>query len=965
MINFLWKKIWRNKWLMFCLLMGNILLIGITIGTPLYITATMQRVFQQDLRLHQHTWNTFPAVASIRYNFNVVQSGPYQLSTYYNTRDNVWPGILRELDIPTERRITAYSFAAWPFTPVVPRENNPTYRGINMLGVTGFEDYIQITHGRLPADELVDGNIIEALAMVGTISYRDLLLGELMQVGSRDGQTPLYMRVVGIYELPPHAGAFWSVVPITFNNTILISDVLAYERFVKNYTPQYRITAIWTDILDITGISILRSEHYQEVIRSTRETYSQSEVWFFHENFYHSMDWQDARTDRLASTLWILLVPIFVMLALFVYMVSRQILHLDKDAISILESRGVSRAQILWLYVLQGVFVAAISYPTGFLLGLGICHFIGASNGFLDLVQRENLQVFITGEALLFGAASAFFSFLAMFLPVIRFSKIGIVEHKTSKNKRSTKPFWQRNFIDVILVGLAVLSLYNFNNQQDLQRAAMAADSRGLDPILFLTSSLFILGTALLCLRLFPYLVKLIFGVGKGLWPPSVYASMLRVMRTAGEEQFIMLFLIFTVSIGIFSAQSARTINLNNDHLIQYMGGADLMFEELWFNNLQAGEGAATAYDVGVAAEQPRTLMYSEPDFERFTGFDEVDAMTRVMMRNARFLGGTGGRFNAPSLQVMAVETDTFGETIWFRDDLLQIHINYFLNALASHANGVLLSDNFRTAHGFSIGDMIRLAEITPDGIPSGGSVDFTIVGFVEHWPGFAPVTRTIIPGTGDMAEHPAFIAIVNLGYLQLRWGMRPYQVWMNTNTPNNHFFYEFIDNYSGAMPLVFTQFHDTSASLIAARSDPIIQGTNGVLTISFLKILIICFTGFLIYWILSIRSRILQFGIFRAMGMSMRSILGLLFNEQILITLTALVIGVVIGEVSSSLFVPLVQISYTAANQVIPILIVMEANDYASIYIVLGTMVALCMVILGGYISKIKIDQALKLGED
>jgi putative ABC transport system permease protein len=45
--------------------------------------------------------------------------------------------------------------------------------------------------------------------------------------------------------------------------------------------------------------------------------------------------------------------------------------------------------------------------------------------------------------------------------------------------------------------------------------------------------------------------------------------------------------------------------------------------------------------------------------------------------------------------------------------------------------------------------------------------------------------------------------------------------------------------------------------------------------------------------------------------------------------------------------------------------MIVTEAQDYRNLYSVVGIMIVICLIILGGYISKIKIAQALKLGED
>ena len=346
-----------------------------------------------------------------------------------------------------------------------------------------------------------------------------------------------------------------------------------------------------------------------------------------------------------------------------------------------------------------------------------------------------------------------------------------------------------------------------------------------------------------------------------------------------------------------------------------------------------------------------RTVFF-EPDFERFTHFEEVEALTRVQRQYVNIME-TASIVGISDVELMAIETDTFGDTIWFREDLLRTHVNHFLNVLASRADGILLSDNFRTANNIQLGDIVHFMD------EFGNSNRGVVMGFVEHWPGFAPVQRVEVDYS--IVELPQSLIIANLGHLQTQWGPQPYHVWMRTNTDTNRFFYYFAEENR----INLLEFNDANADIIESRSDPILQGTNGVLTVGFIVTLLICFTGFLIYWILSIRSRVLQFGIFRAMGMSMRSLIGLLVNEQFFITFTAIALGALVGEVSSRLFVPLIQLSYSAADQVIPLMIVTEARDYVNLYTVVGTMIVICLVVLGVYISKIKIAQALKLGED
>ena len=139
----------------------------------------------------------------------------------------------------------------------------------------------------------------------------------------------------------------------------------------------------------------------------------------------------------------------------------------------------------------------------------------------------------------------------------------------------------------------------------------------------------------------------------------------------------------------------------------------------------------------------------------------------------------------------------------------------------------------------------------------------------------------------------------------------------------------------------------------------------NGVLTIGFIIVLLLCATGFLIFWILSIQSRTLQFGIFRAMGMTGREILTMLINEQIFISGISIGGGVLVGQIAGRLFVSLIQIAYSSAERVIPLEVINETSDYMRLGIVIGLMIIVCMAILCALISKIKITQALKLGED
>ena len=106
-----------------------------------------------------------------------------------------------------------------------------------------------------------------------------------------------------------------------------------------------------------------------------------------------------------------------------------------------------------------------------------------------------------------------------------------------------------------------------------------------------------------------------------------------------------------------------------------------------------------------------------------------------------------------------------------------------------------------------------------------------------------------------------------------------------------------------------------------------------------------VCSVGFLIYWILSIRQRELQFGIFRAMGMSLGKVLGIIVSEQIMISVVSIAVGIILGGITSELFVPMMQMVYAASQQVPPFEVVMQRSDYYKIYAVIGAILAVVFI--------------------
>lgn len=943
MLRFVFRKMLHKKWLMAALLIGNILLVAIAAGSPMYTDAALQRMLTNTMEDY------------------VVQNGRYPTTVYFlstlsaNARadsaglsaflgeDALAHSLPEELGLPSRWLVRNIFLQD---VMIRPEETRSNFRSeeVRLGFLSGLEEHAEIISGRMYGHR--DDGVLEVVVSQKGLISMNLLLGETFTV---DGLTDAHggevrIQVVGIFDAADESDHYWYKAPSAYDDQLLMAEE-DFFALAGDFTGlPCPAMGLWFVIMDYTGLSIDRVPALLADTQALRELHKGTSGISCSDYFTPILENYLAAETRITVTLRILQVPIYALLIAFIFMVSGQILGMEQSEISVIKSRGARRGQILRIYLLQSLVVAVISLAVGLPLSMLVCQILGSANAFLEFVSRKALSVRYTPTVLAYAGAAAILSVAAMVLPALRQSRLTIVAQKQKKRKND-RPWFQRFFVDFLLLAVSLYGLYSFNAQK-AELARKVLEGQGLDPLLFLASSLFIVSLGLLALRIVPAVSWLVYHAGKKHWSPALYSSFLWVLRTRSQQGYIVAFLVITLAIGIFNAQTARTVNTAEEERIRYMTGADIVLQEAWTDNRQQQA-------VGVGPSAAFKLRYTEPDYGKYLALEGAEAVTRVIRDDSATCSTKLEGTSTVSCLLMGINTKEFGECVDFKTELLPVHWYEYLNAMAPDPTAVLASGNMKTQLGFQLGDTVTYR--TKDGFSAQG----TICGFVDYWPSYNPVT-TVLNGDGSTTELNNYLVVGHFGYMMSAWGTSPYQVWMRAKDDTD-FIYDFVRD-SGTR---LTAFSDTSAELVDLKNDPIFQGTNGILTLCFVVALALCAVGFLIYWILSIRSRTLLLGIFRAMGLTMREIIGMLINEQIFISLVSIALGVGAGLLTSRLYVPLVQIAYASADTVIPLEIVSQSSDLIRLLLVVAVMVALCMAVLGVIISKIRISQALKLGED
>ncbi|WP_068616419.1 ABC transporter permease [Paenibacillus tuaregi] len=957
LVRFLFRKMWNTRWLTLSTLIGLIVAVSFTVSIPMYSDGALKRVVAKTL---QEQSTGLPA-GSLLMTYQASGGEKTDQAGLKAVDQYISQNVPAQIGFPHKAYVNTRSIRGTEVVPEDPSKVDASRtRSMTLSSMSGLKDQIEITKGNMYGDKRSDG-VVEVMMLEEGMYQNDLHVGDILDYPVYSGlDITLRVQIVGSFKPKKETDPYWvqgfeGMANNLYTSESVFNDSLLKEQNIplNNATWYYAFDLSEIKTSQITALSSvldrLNVELYQK-LKNTKVTISFGELL----NSFRTQSLQ------LQTMLFTLAAPMIAMVFYYIVMNARQALDKQQSDIAVLRSRGASTKQIIMIYLLESIILGVVSMIAGPLLGWFMSKSIGSANGFLEFVDRKSIPVGFNSDALLLGAGAVIIAILSTLIPAITYARSSIVNAKRKQARSDRRPFWQRWFVDVVLLGVAGYGYYLFNERQMLTfSTGLTTDQLQVQPFLFFVPAIAIFAIGLFFLRIFPWLLRFIGWIGKKWLPVPYYLSLTQLSRSSLSYYPLMILLVLTLGLGVYNASAARTIDLNSTERTLYKYGTDVVVETQWSGTPEitpgkgpsgggqqgggapGGGGASGPGGGGGSGQQQNKnakIIYSEPPFEIFRTLPGVEHAARVLQTKGNIV--VSGQ-SAGQGQIMGIDNVDFSKVAWFRNDLFPAHPFRYLNLLGQYEAAALIPSSLAEKYKLKPGDTFTVSI-------NDQTIDFAVYGIIPYWPNLYP-------------DQTPFV-VANLDYIYDQLPMMPYEVWLKMKPGA-----KVAPIYSklAEKDIEVAKIKDVRTELVTQSKLPTRGGVFGILSMGFLVSVMVSLIGYILFWFFNLSGRVVQFGILRAMGLSRRQLTIMLLAEQILTAGLSIALGIGIGKLVGRLYLPFLQTAENVTSQVPPFRIVFDSKDTQQLYLVVAVMLLMGAGLLLWQIRRLKVHQAVKLGEE
>lgn len=633
---------WRS---LLTVIIGVLLAGAIGSNIPLYTSAVSQIGMIE--RLEQQPDETIHITTRITHRGTESST----LATFWNTAESDVrlrvETILRDSAFPNwvNQVVSTAETAAFDYTDTA---------RLRLATASNWRDQVVLTAGEFPGDATNDAHL-EAVMSAVAANELGIAPDDMLTLTEAGSGASIRVRISGLVQAGNANSPYWiAPSPLRIDRdlasleTNLLTDRTTLEQVIRANLPEGRTRLGWKVLFDYTQLRfedtaqvITVLDEFREDIRDLFETEESGSLSLIYENDVIPV-LEDYREEvaRLNAPFGLLLLQIGALVLLFLVVIVALVRRGERREIAMLQSRGAYDYQIMLVRGVEALIVCALATLVAPWLARQVLVWLVPS-----LVNVERLQLAVGLSAYLYAGIAALAALVILVMTLRPVLNLPLISAGGSALRDDRQPWWQRYYLDVVLMGFGLLGLWRLLDSNSALVETQSGVSRA-DPLLLLTPALLFVAIGSLLLRLFPLSMALFTRLvtrRRGLG--GVLAGW-QVSREPVHYARITFLLALAIGIGWFATSFQATIVRSQSDQARYQVGADLRISE---------------YDSQL--ERPATRPIAD-----YRAIDGVESVTQV--RRFDDIPAAVNAFSFDPGELLAVNFESFTETAYWRDDL-------------------------------------------------------------------------------------------------------------------------------------------------------------------------------------------------------------------------------------------------------------------------------------------------------
>ena len=946
------KRLRSEPWLALGTLLGLIIAISLTVSVPIYTEAANNQLLREELVSMDES-------LAIPFMYRVINTAGKVRAPDVDAADDLLTNLAPAL-VHLPLRVASISIQSAYFGLYPSSEGFYSSRredlGRTKLGcIRQLGDHATLVEGQWPAaiDRELGGRIdvlvAESKALeIGLQVGEEYTLFRGIETTTRD---EVAVRIVGIWRPTDHSEPYWFLSPEVYDDVMLLPEE-SYRYFASgqveasqvyyNYIAWYQLydgSSLNADQVPriLRGMSILRTR-VSTIIPAISFSVSPEDSLLRHQE-----------AVKLQTNLMLAFgLPIIALVLFFSAFIAKITATQRVGEVAMLRSRGYGVDHIVLLSIIQCLILALVALVLGLALGREVARQLGNTKSFLSFTARAPLAVRITPSSIRTGLAISLLTVVLSVAPDLRSAQLSAVGYWRRTARMTERPWWQRYYVDIGLLVAVGYGYYLISKGRGMAFLIGGRTNPLENPVVLITPFLFMVVAVMVFLRLAPILFRLgaaIAGLFSGLVP---VLTLRHLERSSSNYGGVMLLLALSVSLSLFVASMAWTLDKNMIDRTYYETGADLNLDERGWMAPGAGSGVSLS-DPGTSSSTSDTSTNTSQDdlasAYAIIPIDEAEEISQVRGAMRIYRGSVSIRSGEGPAKgtLVGVERARVPGIAFFRSDFAPRSLGELMNSLALHRDGILVAPDLLAATGLGIGDRL----LVQMDISRASMIEFTIVGQIRMFP------------TVYRADFPLLVA--NLDYVieQVGWPLTG-EIWLSVDPDS-----EAAKITAGLEDLGFQLRTVTDArGLVSDEQSQLLRvGLFGFLSAGFIAASGLSVLSLLIYSFVSFKQRYVQFGILHAIGLTKAQLERLFVFEQCLIIGLGTAVGTLLGFASCHLFLEFFQVSTTEVEPLPPLLVEIAMHDIWKTYIVLGLSLLILAIGTLRLLKGLRMFEAIKLG--